>query len=123
MLVALLFLAPAALAAAKQALASLYAERLSALDAVLEDRGGAAAPLARPAPPSRGRSSSDQMRPLWRSVLESVEAVSASLERVRAQGARAQGARADLLAAARDAIGAADAARSTSTVCSSSRRK
>ena len=30
------FLAPAALAAAKQALASLYAERLSALDAVLE---------------------------------------------------------------------------------------
>ena len=53
------FLAPAALAAAKQALASLYAERLSALDAVLESatavrdaiRAGAPLPVAEDSAP------------------------------------------------------------------------
>ena len=52
------FLAPAALAAAKQALASLYAERLAALAAVLESatavrdaiRAGAPLPVADDAP-------------------------------------------------------------------------
>ena len=57
------FLAPAALAAAKQALASLYAERLSALDAVLESatvrRGVGGRPILkarqlRPAAAGRG---------------------------------------------------------------------
>jgi MoxR-like ATPase len=54
------FLAPAALAAAKQALASLYAERLSALDAVLESatavrdaiRAGEPLPVAEDSAPS-----------------------------------------------------------------------
>ena len=52
------FLAPAALAAAKQALASLHAERLSALDGVLQSatavrdaiRAGAPLPVADDAP-------------------------------------------------------------------------